>query len=50
MDYLQYVDEAVAPAIFDGMIQFDLDHKKVANNIEATKEKMANKKHRLLKA
>lgn len=52
VDYLQYVDEAVAvaPVMFDGMIQFDQDHKKVANNIEAAKEKMANKKHKLLKA
>ncbi|MBJ8061032.1 Holliday junction resolvase RecU [Bacillus cereus] len=49
IDYLQYVDEAVAPVMFDGMIQFDQDHKKVANNIEAAKEKMANKKHKLLK-
>lgn len=50
IDYLQYVDEAVAPVMFDGMIQFDQDYQKVANNIEAAKEKMANKKHRLLKA
>ncbi|USK99944.1 Holliday junction resolvase RecU (plasmid) [Bacillus tropicus] len=50
IDYLQYVDEAVAPAMFDGMVQLDLDHKKVANNIEAAKEKMANKKRKLLKA
>lgn len=50
IDYLQYVDEAVAPAMFDGMIQFDQDHKKVANNIEAAKEKMANKNRKLLKA
>ncbi|PGY16310.1 Holliday junction resolvase RecU [Bacillus cereus] len=50
VDYLQYVDEAVTPVMFDGMIQFDQDHKKVANNIEAAKEKMANKKHKLLKA
>ena len=50
VDYLQYVDEAVAPVMFDGMIQFDQDHKKVANNIEAAKEKMANKKRKLLKA
>lgn len=41
VDYLQYVDEAVSPVMFDGMIQFDQDHKKVANNIEAAKEKMA---------
>ncbi|MEM5606500.1 Holliday junction resolvase RecU [Bacillus cereus] len=50
VDYLQYVDEAVAPATFDGMIQFDQDHKKVANNIEAAKERMANKNRKLLKA
>ncbi|PEN76873.1 Holliday junction resolvase RecU [Bacillus toyonensis] len=50
VDYLQYIDEAVAPVMFDGMIQFDQDHKKVANNIEAAKEKMANKKRKLLKA
>ncbi len=49
VDYLQYVDEAVTSVMFDGMIQFDQDHKKVANNIEAAKEKMANKKHKLLK-
>lgn len=50
VDYLQYVDEAVAPVMFDGIIQFNQDHKKVANNIETAKEKMANKKHKLLKA
>ncbi len=50
VDYLQYIDEAVAPVMFDGMIQFDQDHKKVTNNIEAAKEKMANKKRKLLKA
>ncbi|EJQ03171.1 hypothetical protein IE3_05542 [Bacillus cereus BAG3X2-1] len=32
------------------MIQFDQGHKKVTNNIEAAKEKMANKKRKLLKA
>jgi len=36
--------------MFDGMIQFDQDHKNVANNIEAAKEKMANKTRKLLKA
>ncbi|AXR20270.1 TPA: recombinase RecU [Bacillus cereus] len=36
--------------MFDGMIQFDQDHKKLVNSIEAAKEKMANKKHKLLKA
>ncbi|PET93075.1 Holliday junction resolvase RecU [Bacillus cereus] len=50
VDYLQYIDEAVAPVMFDSMIQFDQDHKKVANHIEAAKEKMANKKRNLLKA
>ncbi|PGC22739.1 Holliday junction resolvase RecU [Bacillus wiedmannii] len=50
VDYLQYIDEAVAPVMFDGMIQFDQDHKNVANNIEAAKEKMANKTRKLLKA
>ncbi|EOO24586.1 recombination protein U [Bacillus cereus BAG1X2-3] len=50
VDYLQYVDEAVVSVMFDGMIQFDQDHKKVANNIETAKEKMANRKHKLLKA
>lgn len=50
VDYLQYVEEAVAQVMFDGMIQIDQDHKRVANNIEAAKEKMANKKHKLLKA
>ncbi|MEB9862167.1 Holliday junction resolvase RecU [Bacillus cereus] len=49
IDYLQYVDEAVAPVMFDGMIQFDQDYQKVANNIEAAKEKMANKKCKLLR-
>ncbi|EJQ31579.1 recombination protein U [Bacillus toyonensis] len=44
VDYLQYIDEAVAP------VMFDQDHKKVANNIEAAKEKMANKTRKLLKA
>ena len=50
IDYLQYVDEAVAPVMFDGMIQIDQDHNRVANNIEAAKEKMNNKKRKLLKA
>ncbi|PEI84483.1 recombinase RecU [Bacillus toyonensis] len=35
--------------MFDGMIQFDQDHKRVANNIEAVKEKMISKKRKLLK-
>lgn len=50
IDYLQYVDETVNPVMFDGMIPFDQDHKKVANNIEAAKEKMINNKRKLLKA
>lgn len=50
IDYLQYVDETVAPVMFDSMIQIDQDHKRVSGNIEATKEKMANKKRKLLKA
>lgn len=50
VDYLQYIDEAVTPVMFDGMIQFDQDHKKVANNIEVAKEKLANKTRKLLKA
>lgn len=50
IDYLPYVDEAVAPVMFDSMIQIDQDHKRVSGNIEATKEKMANKEHKLLKA
>ncbi|GMR68945.1 hypothetical protein BAC7755_56160 [Bacillus sp. MN7755] len=50
VDYLQYVDEAVTPVMFDGMIQFDQDHQKVAKNIEAVKEKMVNKKRKLSKA
>ncbi|PGA33311.1 Holliday junction resolvase RecU [Bacillus toyonensis] len=50
VDYLQYIDDAVTPVMFGGMIQFDQDHKKVTNNIEAAREKMANKKRKLLKA
>ncbi|MGN4675184.1 Holliday junction resolvase RecU [Bacillus cereus group sp. MYBK225-1] len=50
IDYLQYIDETVTPVMFDGMVQLDLDHKKVSNNIEAAKEKMANKNRKLLKA
>lgn len=50
VDYLQYVDVAVDPVMFDGMIQIDQDHKRVSNNIEVAKEKMANKKNKLLKA
>ncbi|PDZ06605.1 Holliday junction resolvase RecU [Bacillus cereus] len=50
VDYLQYVDEVIAPIMFDGMIQYDQDYQRGANNIEVAKEKMANKKHKLLKA
>ncbi|MGG1339722.1 Holliday junction resolvase RecU [Bacillus toyonensis] len=50
VDYLQYIDETVAPVMFDGMIQFDRNYKSVVNNIEAAKENMVNKKHKLLKA
>ncbi|PEW84275.1 Holliday junction resolvase RecU [Bacillus cereus] len=50
VDYLRYVDKAVNPVMFDGMILFDQGHKKVANNIETVKEKMANKKLKILKA
>ncbi|MCU5656458.1 Holliday junction resolvase RecU [Bacillus mycoides] len=50
VDYLKYIDEQGFTPVIDGMIQFDQDHKKVANNIEVAKEKMANKKHKLLKA
>ncbi|HEK9103310.1 TPA: Holliday junction resolvase RecU [Bacillus pseudomycoides] len=50
VDYLQYIDEAVSPVMFDGMIQFDQDHKKVVNNIEVAKEKMNSKKRKILKA
>ncbi|PEN39035.1 Holliday junction resolvase RecU, partial [Bacillus wiedmannii] len=39
IDYLQYIDETVAPVMFDGMIQFDRNYKSVVNNIEAAKEK-----------
>ncbi|MED3201573.1 recombinase RecU [Bacillus toyonensis] len=49
MDYLQYIDEAATPVMFDVMIEFDEDHKRVAINIEVAKEKIANKKCRLLK-
>ncbi|EJP99414.1 recombination protein U [Bacillus cereus VD142] len=51
VDYLQYIDEqGLIPVMLDIMIQIDQDHKKVANNIEAAKEKMNNKKRKLLKA
>ncbi|OTW83918.1 recombinase RecU [Bacillus thuringiensis serovar cameroun] len=49
VDYLQYIDEAATPVMFDVMIEFDEDHKRVAINIEVAKEKIANKKCRLLK-
>lgn len=51
MDYLQFIDETgLIPGVLDSMIQIDQDHKKVANNVEAAKEKMNNKKRKLLKA
>ncbi|OOR01922.1 Holliday junction resolvase RecU [Bacillus mycoides] len=50
VDYLQYIDEQGFTPVIDSMIQFDQDHKKVANDIEAAKEKMNNKKRKLLKA
>lgn len=51
VDYLQYIDETgLIPGMLDGMIQMDQDHKRVTNNIEAAKEKMSNKKRKLLKA
>ncbi|MED1014257.1 Holliday junction resolvase RecU, partial [Bacillus mycoides] len=50
VDYLQYIDEQGFTPVIDSMIQFDQDHKRVANNIEAAKEKMNNKKRKLLKA
>ncbi|PFH75058.1 Holliday junction resolvase RecU [Bacillus nitratireducens] len=50
VDYLQCIDEQGFTPVIDGMIQFDQDHKRVANDIEAAKEKMNNKKRKLLKA
>nr|WP_113766088.1 Holliday junction resolvase RecU [Bacillus cereus] len=51
VDYLQYIDETgLIPRVLDGMIQIDQDHKRIVNNIEAAKEKMNNKKRKLLKA
>nr|WP_080019148.1 Holliday junction resolvase RecU [Bacillus cereus] len=51
VDYLQYIDETgLIPGVLDGMIQIDQDHKRIVNNIEAAKEKMNNKKRKLLKA
>ncbi|MGH0556643.1 Holliday junction resolvase RecU [Bacillus pretiosus] len=50
IDYLQYIDEQGFTPVIDGMIQFDQDHTRVANNIEAAKEKMNNKKRKLQKA
>ncbi|MFK4316070.1 hypothetical protein ABH963_005653 [Bacillus sp. RC55] len=48
---MQYIDEqGIIPAMLEGMIQIDQDHTRVANNIEAAKEKMNNKKRKLLKA
>ncbi|MEK4742672.1 MULTISPECIES: Holliday junction resolvase RecU [unclassified Bacillus (in: firmicutes)] len=50
VDYLQYIDEQGFTPVIDGMIQFDQDHKKIANNIEVAKEKMNSKERKLLKA
>ncbi|RAN86894.1 Holliday junction resolvase RecU [Bacillus sp. SRB_28] len=51
VDYLQYIDETgLVPGVLDGLIQMDQDHARIANNIEAAKEKMAKKKRKLLKA
>ncbi|MDM5436635.1 Holliday junction resolvase RecU [Bacillus hominis] len=50
VDYLQYIDEQGFTPVIDGMIQFDQDYKSVGNNIEAAKEKMKSKKHKILKA
>ncbi|MGE6599687.1 Holliday junction resolvase RecU [Bacillus proteolyticus] len=51
VDYLQYIDvTGLIPGVLDNMIQIDQDRKRVANNIEAAKEKMNNKKRKLLKA
>lgn len=36
--------------MFDGIIKFDQEHKKIENNIKAVKEKMANMVRELLKA
>ena len=47
--YNTFSEQGFTPVI-DSMIQFDQDHKKVANDIEAAKEKMNNKKRKLLKA
>lgn len=45
-----YKGRAIASVMFDSMIQFDQDYKKAVNNIEVAKEKIANKKRKLLKA
>lgn len=51
VDYLQYIDETgLIPGVLDGMIRIDQEHKRVGSNIEAAKEKMNNKKRKLLKA
>ncbi|MEC5238539.1 Holliday junction resolvase RecU [Bacillus sp. FSL R9-9530] len=51
VDYLQYIDETgLIPGVLEGMIQLDQDHARITNNIEAAKEKMNNKKRKLLKA
>lgn len=49
VDYLHYIDEQGLIPVIDGMIQFDQD-RRVANNIEAAKEKMKGKKRKILKA
>ncbi|PED06928.1 Holliday junction resolvase RecU [Bacillus pseudomycoides] len=51
VDYLRYIDETgLIPMMLGGMIQIDQDYTKIANNIEAAKEKMNNKKRKILKA
>nr|EJQ74740.1 hypothetical protein IGC_04747 [Bacillus cereus HuA4-10] len=49
VDYLQYIDETGLIPVIDGMIQVDQDHRRIADNIEVAKEKMNNKKRKLLK-
>ncbi|CAI8738728.1 Holliday junction resolvase RecU [Bacillus pseudomycoides] len=51
VDYLRYIDETgLIPGVLDGMIQIDQDHKRIGNNIETAKEKMDNRKRKILKA
>lgn len=48
VDYLQYIDETgLIPGVLDEMIQLDQSHERIANNIEAAKEKMNNKKRKV---